>query len=135
MIAVDASVWVSGLILQDAFHDISRGWLATQHARDNLLAIPVICLAEVSGVISRVTGYSEEGERAIDQIITQSNLRVLPVNHSLGLEAAQLAALLHLRGADAVYVALARRLKIPLATWDQELLQRCGQVISVQQPG
>jgi predicted nucleic acid-binding protein len=134
MIAVDASVWVSGLILRDAFHDISRGWLAAQNTHNNLLAIPVICLAEVSGAISRVTGYSEDGERAIDQILAQPNLRILPVDHPLGLEAAQLAAQLHLRGADAVYVALARRLNIPLATWDQELLRRARQVITVQQP-
>jgi len=134
MIAVDASVWVSGFTLRDAFHDVSRSWLATQHAQNNLLAIPVICLAEVSGAIVRVTGFSEEGERVVDQIFAQSNLRILPVDHRLGLEAAQLAAQLRLRGADAVYVALARRLNIPLATWDQELLQRAGQVVTVQQP-
>ena len=134
MIAVDASVWVSGFTLQDAYHDVSRAWLATQHASNSLLAIPVICLAEVSGAISRVTGYSGDGERAINQILAQSNLRILPVDHPLGLVAAQLAAQLRLRGADAVYVALARRLNIPLATWDQELLQRAGQVVTVQQP-
>jgi predicted nucleic acid-binding protein len=135
MIVVDASVWMSGLTPRDIFHEISRSWLASQHARNIMLAIPVICLAEVSGAISRVTGYSEDGLRAIDQILARSNLRVLPVDHPLGLEAAQLAAQLHLRGADAVYVALARRLNIPLATWDQELLQRGGQIVTIQQPG
>ena len=98
MIAVDASVWVSGFSQQDVFHDASRGWLALQHDRHTMLAIPVICLAEVAGAISRVTGYSDEGERSIDQILALSNLRILPVDHSLGLEAAQFAARLHLRG-------------------------------------
>src|SRR3989304_10535713 len=113
MIAVDASVWVSGLTLRDVYHQISRGWLAAQHAYSNYLAIPVICLAEVSGAISRVTGYTDEGERAIDQILARPNIRILPVDHLLGLEAAHLAAQLRLRGADAVYVALARAVRLP----------------------
>jgi predicted nucleic acid-binding protein len=134
MIAVDASVWVSGLTPRDFFHETSRHWLEVQLRQDVPLAIPVICLAEVAGAIARVTGNSANGEYAVDQILSHPNLRVLPVDQTLGIEAAQLAAQLRLRGADAVYVALARRLNIPLATWDEELLQRAGQAVTIVRP-
>ena len=48
--------------------------------------------------------------------------------------ALRLAAHLHLRGADATYVALAQHLDVPLVTWDDELLQRTGGIISVYTP-
>ena len=48
MIAVDASVWVSGLTPRDVFHDTSRHWLEVQLTQDVSLAIPVICLALIT---------------------------------------------------------------------------------------
>jgi predicted nucleic acid-binding protein len=46
------------------------------------------------------------------------------VDASLARLSADLAAQLQLGGADALYVALAQRLGIPLITWDREQLQR-----------
>ena len=48
--------------------------------------------------------------------------------------AAEVAADLRLRGADAVYVAAARLLRVPLVTWDREQQQRAGAVVVVQMP-
>lgn len=134
MIVVDASVWVSGLTPRDSYHAVSRNWLASQHSHKILFAIPIICLAEVSGAIARVTGYSEDGEQVVEQILTRPNLRIYSIDHSLGLEAAHLASQLRLRGADAVYVALAQSLNVPLVTWDKELIQRNGQAAEILQP-
>ena len=46
-----------------------------------------------------------------------------------------MAANLQLRGADAVYVAVAHSMGIPLVTWDQELRVRSSGFIEVLQPG
>jgi len=54
--------------------------------------------------------------------------------HHLGGLAAQLAADHALRGADAVYVAAALRLGLPLVTLDGEQLQRAEAVISTLSP-
>ncbi|MBI2940706.1 MAG: hypothetical protein HYY04_09750 [Chloroflexi bacterium] len=48
--------------------------------------------------------------------------------------AAGLAATLRLRGADAIYVALADRLKLPLVTWDQEQLTRARPLVATRTP-
>ena len=49
---------------------------------------------------------------------------MIPVDRALGLQAYHLAANLRIRGADAIYVALAQSLSIPLITWDAEQQQR-----------
>src|SRR5438552_3680622 len=48
----------------------------------------------------------------------------LQLDRALAGVAAQLAADLQLRGADAVYVAVAFQLNIPLVTWDVQQQQR-----------
>jgi predicted nucleic acid-binding protein len=61
-------------------------------------------------------------------------LRLVPVGAELGRQAARLAADLRLRGANAVYVAVAARLDIPLVTWDGEQLARAGGRVRVTTP-
>ena len=46
----------------------------------------------------------------------------------------RVAATLFLRGADAVYVAVAKRLNIPLVTWDKEQLTRGSPIIETLSP-
>ena len=61
-------------------------------------------------------------------------LRVVSLTHQVGVVATRLAAILSLRGADAVYVALAELLGGSLVTWDQEQLARAARTITVQTP-
>ncbi|MCC6190190.1 MAG: hypothetical protein IT318_14255 [Anaerolineales bacterium] len=56
------------------------------------------------------------------------------VDRRLGKAAAQLAGSAGLRGADAVYAALAQHLAVPLVTWDQEIGQRLGAGLTVVTP-
>ena len=41
---------------------------------------------------------------------------------------------LQLRGADAIYVALAAQIGIPLITWDREQFERGAQRVITRQP-
>jgi predicted nucleic acid-binding protein len=61
-------------------------------------------------------------------------LRLVPVDHRLGRASADLAVRLRLRGADAVYVAVAAHLKIPLVTLDAEQRERARELIEVRMP-
>ncbi len=131
MRVVDASVWVSRLVPQDAHHATSRRWLET-HA--DLLIAPILLLAEVAGAISRRAGVPELGWQAVESLTQLPNLRLVPLDPHLGLETARLAAVLQLRGADAAYVAVAHHLRIPLITWDREQAERAGQLIAVYTP-
>jgi len=131
---VDASVWVSRLVPQDVHHQASRHWLERHVASGDVLVAPIILLAELAGAIARRTGERELASLAVDRLLHIPGLRLVPVDHGLGREAAGLAGDLRLRGADAVYVAVARRLSVPLVTWDGEQLDRAKELVVVQTP-
>ncbi len=61
-------------------------------------------------------------------------LRIVAVDSELAEAAARLAGDQRLRGADAVYVALAKRLSLPLVTWDLEQVSRASEVIHARAP-
>ncbi len=132
---VDASVWVSALVPQDVHHARSRAWLEERLREGVLLVAPIILLAEVAGAIARRTGDPALGERATEMLLSLPNLRLAPIENRVGDEAARLAAQLRLRGADALYVAVASLLEVPLVTWDREQQERCKAVVRASSPG
>lgn len=132
---VDASVWVSRFIPADVHHAQSRDWLADHLAHGRPILAPTLLLVEVAGAISR---------RTDDPMIARdvaASLRVLPGLTWVGLSgevrdhAAELAASLRLRGADAVYVAISHRLGVPLVTWDVEQRARASARVTTRTPG
>ena len=94
----------------------------------------MLVLAEVAGAVARRTGLSELGTRAVTLVRHLPDARLVPVDAELAQLGARVAAQLRLRGADALYVALARRLGAPLVTWDQEQLERGRQLVTVLNP-
>ena len=134
MIVVDASVWVSHLLAQDVNHAPSRRWLAGVVNEGEAIAVPGLLLAEVAGAVARRTADPQLGHRAAEHVSATPGLRLVPGEPQLALAAAELAADLQLRGPDAVYVAVAQRLNIPLVTWDREQLARTAGVIAAYTP-
>jgi predicted nucleic acid-binding protein len=131
---VDASVWVARLVSQDVHYGASRRWLEVCVAREGRLISPILLLAEVSGAIARRTGDAELAERAVAHVLRVPNLGLVPTDPRLGRLAAQLAADLSLRGADALYVALAYHLGMPLVTWDRQQRESAGARVVVCTP-
>lgn len=86
--------------------------------------MPTLVLSEVAGPVSRRSGRSDLGQQAVQEMLTLFSLQLVPLTVLLGRVAAQTAAFTQLRGADAIYVALAQSLNIPLLTWDAEQQQR-----------
>jgi predicted nucleic acid-binding protein len=134
MIVVDASVWVSRLVSQDGNFAASERWMAAQRARGTLLVSPSLLLCEVAGAISRRTGQPGLGHKAVSHLLRLTGLRLVNMDEKLVRTAAGLAADYGLRGADVVYVALAKQLNLPLATWDCEQLQKASEIIRTQTP-
>jgi predicted nucleic acid-binding protein len=131
---VDASVLVSYLYPQDIFHESSWNWLRRQVGENTPLIAPIILLTEVGGAIARRTGNSGLGRQAVEQIQQLTNFRLVPIDHRLGLLATELAVDLQLRGADAIYVAIAAQLDIPLVSWDDEQRGRASGTIQTHTP-
>jgi predicted nucleic acid-binding protein len=59
---------------------------------------------------------------------------LVAVDAELSELSATLAADLRMRGADVIYTALARRLGVPLITWDQEQRERSQPTVAVLTP-
>lgn len=65
---------------------------------------------------------------------SEPRIHLRDIDRDLGEKAARVASRHRLRGADAVYVALAADLGVPLVTWDQEILARAAGLIDVRTP-
>lgn len=134
MIVVDSSIWVSRMVPQDAFHSASRRWIANAVSGGETLVIPSLALAETAGAVARRTGHAVVGRQTARWILRIPGLRVDPVDRAVAMVAARLAADLMLRGPDAVFVALAYRLGVPLITWDSEQANRASPLVTTLQP-
>ena len=134
MTVADASVWISGSVAKDLFHASSLRWLQQEVNNGREIYAPVLLLAETSGAVARRGRDSQLGHYAVEWLLRVPALRIVPVDNGLGAVAARLAADLSLRGADAVYVALAYHLGAPLVSWDAEQLQRGRRLVAARTP-
>lgn len=89
MIVVDASVWVSRFLPEDAFHQAGRAWLLEMTTAGVALIAPTTALAEVSGSIARRTGSEQLGYQVVQQIRRLPTVQFVAVDDALGLLAAQ----------------------------------------------
>ena len=131
---IDASVWISSLLTGDVNHTRTLTWLRRQIAATTSLFAPMLFLSEVSGGVVRRTGRPRLARRVLNDLLAAPTLRLVPVDEHLARSAADLAIELRLRGADALYVAVARDLGIPLVTWDREQRERAGAVVATFTP-
>jgi len=132
MIVVDASVWVARLVPQDIFHGAVRAWMAARRDENTLLISPSLLLPEVAGAIARRTGDPALAAQAIEMLEHLPGLRLVEMERSLAAEAAVLAARLGLRGADALYLATASYLNLPLCTLVEDQARRAGYQIKIE---
>jgi len=130
-VVLDASVWVSRLVEGDEFHPVVKEWMNIQREQDATFVFPSLLLAEVGGVISRVTGKPELGLNAIQKIENLPDVRIVDMDKALMDDASRIAAKYGLRGADSVYVAVAATLKIPLVTFDVDQRERASKLVDV----
>jgi predicted nucleic acid-binding protein len=133
-VVADASVWISYFHAPDALHAPTRAWFGAWLVQRNRVIAPALLLPEVGGGIARRSGQAVLGHRAVTMLRTRARIDIVDLDRALAEDAARLAVALGIRGADAVYVALAQRLSLPLVTWDQEQLTRGAAVVQTRTP-
>ncbi|MGH2562432.1 MAG: type II toxin-antitoxin system VapC family toxin [Thermomicrobiales bacterium] len=134
MIIVDASVWVSSIVVDDVNHAVSYAWAREWNLRGGEFAAPVLLLSEVAGSVARRHRLPGVGQRALITMLRDPTLNLVEIDRELAASAAQLSARLLLRGADAIYVALALQLNVALITWDNEQIRRASNLVDVRMP-
>ena len=133
-IVVDASIWVARLVSADVFYEPVKEWMYARLEDDDQFLAPSLLLAEIGGAISRRT-TSSLGLKAIEQVQSLPGLQLIEMEHALIRDAARLAAELGLRGADAIYIAVAARLDLPLITLDIDQKARAAKRVKVLEIG
>jgi predicted nucleic acid-binding protein len=133
-VVVDASVWVSRLIPSDVNYDASHLWMEQYKTTKKLMVSPAILLIEVAAAISRQTGRPELAKEAISNLNGLSTIRIIPLDDKLLHLSINIAADLQLRAADAIYVAVALELNIPLVSWDKEQLRKASGRLTTYTP-
>jgi predicted nucleic acid-binding protein len=131
---LDASIFTRTIDPTEPAHRDCLALLERLHAAATPIVVPTLVLAEVAGAVSRAR------RDAIRARVVAATLRALPhvtfvaLDDELAQQAADLAADHHLRGADAVYVAVARQVNAILVTLDEEQRTRAAPLIPTRSP-
>ena len=131
---VDASVWVASVLEEDAHHEVSLAFMHRFVKERQIATVPLLAWAEIAGAVARRTGDTDRGMKVAGFITAKPWVKGVPLETSLAGESMRLAARLRLRGADAVYVALAAISREPLLTLDNEMLERARDVVEALTP-
>jgi predicted nucleic acid-binding protein len=135
MYTLDASVHISALNPAETGSAPSQAFLARVQ-RDHLpLFCPTLLLVEVAAAVARALGAAERAVALATALRGWSNQTLIPLDEALADRAANLAAIAHLRGADAVYAAVAQRYDTTLVTLDRQQLERLPPVVKTARPG
>lgn len=131
---VDASVFVASARSSEVNYADSIRFLQQLGASDANVFCPTLIVVECSAAIARPTGDASFAERVVEMLEVHPNMNLESLTESRAHRAAEVAARLRLRGADAVYVALAEEFNAALITWDNEMLQRSSAVAQTLTP-
>lgn len=130
---IDASVWVSFYLPQDANHAATVPFIRRVVQHRMPVFAPGLMLVEVGAALARRVDQ-DTAQRAVAQLRRLPYLRLSSLD-TLGVARATRVAIdCRLRGADAVYVALAQRLVLPLVSWDGEHHTRASGYITMYTP-
>jgi len=131
---VDASVFVNAFNPHEAGHAVSLQILTTIQERGDPVIVPTLLLVEVAAAVARA---SDDSAGAIQYAIATAalpHLTLITLTPAMARHAAELAADHRLRGADAVYLAVARRYGTTLVSRDDEQRARGAGVAPCQTP-
>ena len=134
MPVIDASVYVSLTNESDRHHGRCVSWLGETLETDESLVAPSLLLVEVTASIRRLTGDGKLAARVGDELQALELVELVPLTLERSKSAAMIAAKTAVRGADAVYLALAKERRETLVTLDRQQLERGGEVATVQRP-
>lgn len=134
MFTVDASVWVNAHSPAEAGQPESQALLDALLARAIPIYAPTLLSVEVAGVIARTRGDAVLARDMSDALRALPSVIWIALDTVLAERAADLAAQQRLRGADAVYAAVALGYGCELISLDREHLTRLPPIVRTITP-
>lgn len=131
---VDASVFVNAFNTHERGHAESLRILTAIQEGGDPIIVPTILVTEIASAIARVTDDSAGALRYANAAAALPHVTLVALTNATARRAAELAATYRLRGADAVYLAVARRYATTLVSRDDEQVTRGSRVAVCQTP-
>ena len=134
MFTIDVSVHINALNSAEEGSSESQAFLTQTSGQPWPIFSPTLLLVEVAVAVARVFDDAEKGAMLAQAIRNLPAQIWVPLDESLADEAARLGAERRLRGADAVYAAVAQRCGTILVTRDRQQLQRLPPTVPALTP-
>ena len=134
MYTIDASVHVSALNPCEADSAASQAFLALVRQHRVPLFCPTLLLVEVAAAVARVFDNADRALALAAALRGLPNQTLVPLDEALADRAAGLVARARLRGADAVYAAVAQQYGTTLVSLDRQQLDRLPPVVTTARP-
>ena len=131
---VDASVFVNAFNPHEEGQTASLQILSAIQERGDPVIVPTLLVPEIAAALARATDDSVGALQYAIATAALPHLTLVSLTPTVARQAADLAARHRLRGADAVYVAVARRYGTTIVSRDDEQRTRGGAVVTCQTP-
>lgn len=131
---VDASVFVNAFNPHEEGHRESLAILAAIQEGGDPVIVPTLLLPEVASAVARASDDSAGALEYSHATAALPHLTLVSLTSTMARQAAELAATHRLRGADAVYLAVARRYGTTLVSRDEEQRSRGSALVTCQTP-
>jgi predicted nucleic acid-binding protein len=115
-------------------HAESLASLAAIQERGDPIIVPTLLLPEIASAVARATDDASGGLQFADATAALPHLTLVPLTAVMARQAAELATTHRLRGADAVYLAVARRYGTTVVSRDDEQRSRGSALVDCQTP-
>jgi len=131
---LDASVFVNAFNTHEEGHAESLQILSAIQERGDPVIVPTLLLPEIASAVARATDDAAGALQYAAATAALPHLTLVPLTAAVARQAGDLAANHCLRGADAVYVAVARRYGTTIVSRDDEQRTRGAAVVICQTP-
>lgn len=139
---IDASVHLNALDPGEEGSVVSQRFLARVHqpplpgasAAAHAVFSPMLLMVEIAAAVARAFGDAERGTQLARAVRELPGQEWIPLDAPLTEAAVEVAARRRLRGADAVYAAVARSSGSRLVTLDRQQLERLDATIPACRP-
>jgi predicted nucleic acid-binding protein len=131
---IDASVFVNAFNPHEKGHAESLAILAAIQERGDPAIVPTLLLPEIAAAVARASDDSAGALDFANATAGLSHLTLVTLTPTMARQAAELAATHRLRGADSLYVAVARRYGTTLVSRDEEQRSRGSAIVRCQTP-
>lgn len=129
-IIVDSNVFIASLIKNDKFHQKSISIIERMENGELNFHVSMITPIEICCAIARRVGIEEakESEEIIQNWVKEKKIKIYELNEKRMLKAQNHGLNFKLKGMDAIIVQLAFELNFPLATFDNEIIERTKEI-------